>query len=72
MSRIGKQPIAVPSGVDVTIVDGTVRVKGSKGELFIDVVGELEIVREGDEVVVSRANDERRNRSLHGLTRTHP
>ena len=70
MSRIGKQPIAVPSGVDVTIVDGTVRVKGSKGELFIDVVGELEIVREGDEVVVSRANDERRNRSLHGLTRT--
>ena len=70
MSRIGKQPIAVPNGVDVTIADGTVRVKGSKGELSIDVVGELDIVREGDEVVVSRANDERRNRSLHGLTRT--
>ena len=70
MSRIGKQPIAVPSGVDVTIADGTVRVKGSKGELTINVVGELEIVCEGDEVVVSRANDERRNRSLHGLTRT--
>ena len=70
MSRIGKQPIAVPSGVDVTIADANVRVKGPKGELTFDIVGEIVIAREGDDLVVTRANDERRNRSLHGLTRT--
>jgi large subunit ribosomal protein L6 len=70
MSRVGKQPITVPSGVDVTIADASVRVKGPKGELAIDVVGELTVARDGDAIVVSRANDERRNRALHGLTRT--
>jgi large subunit ribosomal protein L6 len=70
MSRVGKQPIAVPSGVDVTIADTSVRVKGPKGELAIDVVGEVTVARDGDDIVVTRANDERRNRALHGLTRT--
>ncbi len=70
MSRIGKQPIAVPSGVDVTIADGSVLVKGPKGQLSIDLVGDLSITRDGDELNVSRLNDERKNRSLHGLTRT--
>ena len=70
MSRVGKQPITVPSGVDVTIADTSVRVKGPKGELAIDVVGDVTVAREGDEIVVTRANDERRNRALHGLTRT--
>src|SRR3954453_12225031 len=70
MSRVGKQPITVPSGVDVTIADSSVRVKGPKGELAIDVVGDVTVAREGDEIVVTRANDERRNRALHGLTRT--
>jgi large subunit ribosomal protein L6 len=70
MSRIGKQPITIPSGVDVTIADGTVLVKGPKGELTTTVVGEVEVAREGDTLVVTRANDERRNRALHGLTRT--
>jgi len=70
MSRIGKQPIAVPSGVDVTIADASVRVKGPKGELAIDVVGDVTVARDGDAIVVTRANDERRNRALHGLTRT--
>jgi large subunit ribosomal protein L6 len=70
MSRIGKQPITVPGGVDLTVADGSVRVKGPKGELSIDIVGEISVERDGDTVVVSRANDERRNRSLHGLTRT--
>ncbi|HEY3834522.1 MAG TPA: 50S ribosomal protein L6 [Acidimicrobiia bacterium] len=70
MSRVGKQPIAVPSGVDVTIADASVRVKGPKGELAIDVVGEVTVAREGDDIVITRANDERRNRALHGLTRS--
>ena len=60
----------MPSGVDVTIADTSVRVKGPKGELAIDVVGEVTVARDGDAIVVTRANDERRNRALHGLTRT--
>lgn len=70
MSRIGKQPIAVPSGVEVTLDGAAVNVKGPRGQLRYDLVGELSIVREGDDLVVSRANDDRKNRSLHGLTRT--
>ena len=70
MSRIGKQPIAVPSGVEVTLDGGAVKVKGPKGQLQYDLVGELSIEREGDDLLVSRANDDRKNRSLHGLTRT--
>jgi large subunit ribosomal protein L6 len=70
MSRVGKQPITVPSGVDVTIANTSVRVKGPKGELAIDVVGDVSVARDGDDIVVTRANDERRNRALHGLTRT--
>ena len=70
MSRIGKQPISIPSGVDVTIGDGAVLVKGPKGELRTEIVGDIEVTRDGDTIVVARANDERRNRSLHGLTRS--
>ena len=70
MSRIGKQPIDIPGGVNVTVSEGTVLVKGPKGELSVPIVGEIEVVAEGDTVVVTRANDERRNRALHGLTRT--
>ncbi len=70
MSRIGKEPIAVPSGVDVTLDGGAVKVKGPKGQLQYDIVGELSIVRDGDSLVVARDNDDRKNRSLHGLTRT--
>jgi large subunit ribosomal protein L6 len=70
MSRIGKQPIQIPGGVNVTVSEGTVLVKGPKGELTVPIVGEIEVVAEGDTIVVTRANDERRNRALHGLTRT--
>lgn len=70
MSRIGKQPIEVPSGVDVSINGSSVRVKGPKGELSFEIVGELTVSQEGNELNVARANDERKNRSLHGLTRT--
>jgi large subunit ribosomal protein L6 len=69
MSRVGKQPIAVPSGVDVDIQPGRVAVKGPKGALEIETPVEITITREGDELVVTRPDDQRRNRALHGLTR---
>jgi large subunit ribosomal protein L6 len=70
MSRIGKQPISVPSSVDVSIAGGCVTARGPLGELSLELVGEVSVVREGDELIVSRTNDERRNRALHGLQRT--
>ena len=70
MSRIGKQPIPVPSGVDVTIEGSTVTVKGPKGTLTQTFDSVIEIALEDGVVYVRRPNDERRQRSLHGLTRT--
>ena len=70
MSRIGKQPIPVPSGVDVSIDDHHVVVKGPKGTLEHDVPETITVAREGDDLLVTRPDDERENRSLHGLTRT--
>ena len=71
MSRIGRLPVSVPSGVDVTIDGRAVTVKGPKGQLQ-HVVAEPITVAKSDEgsVEVSRPNDERQSRSLHGLTRT--
>ncbi len=71
MSRIGKLPIPVPSGVDVSIDESLVTVKGPKGALSHSVAAPIEIAR-GDDgtVLVSRPDDERVSRSLHGLTRT--
>jgi len=70
MSRIGKQPITVPSGVEVTLDGNHVTVKGPKGTLEHDVPESITISREGDDLVVTRPDDERENRSLHGLTRS--
>jgi len=70
VSRIGKQPIPVPSGVDVTIEGSTVTVKGPKGTLTQTFDSVIEIALEDGVVYVRRPNDERRQRSLHGLTRT--
>ena len=71
MSRIGRMPITVPAGVTVTIADGNVvTVKGPKGELTRALRTEMTIKLEGDTITVSRPNDEKLNRSLHGLTRT--
>ncbi|MBM3675045.1 MAG: 50S ribosomal protein L6 [Actinobacteria bacterium] len=70
MSRIGKKPIAVPSGVDVTIDGSNVSVKGPKGTLALVAPSDITITREGDELVVTRPDDERRHRALHGLTRS--
>jgi large subunit ribosomal protein L6 len=69
MSRIGKSPVPVPAGVDVTIRDRTVTVKGPKGELSDELPGLIGARLEGDEVVLTRPDDERQNRSLHGLAR---
>jgi len=70
MSRIGKMPITVPNGVDVTINGRHVEVKGPKGTLKYDAPESITISREGDELIVTRPDDERENRSLHGLTRS--
>ena len=70
MSRIGKQPIPVPSGVDVKIDGSTVTVKGPKGELTQTFTDVLTIELQDGELVVTRPDDSRTARSLHGLTRT--
>ena len=70
MSRIGKAPITVPSGVDVTIVGSHVTVKGPKGTLSRTIPGEIVVRKEESTILVERPNDERQNRSLHGLSRT--
>ena len=71
MSRIGRQPIAVPAGVTVTIAEGNVvTVKGPLGELTRAFNENITIAKEGDNLVVTRPNDEKENRALHGLSRT--
>jgi large subunit ribosomal protein L6 len=71
MSRIGKLPVTVPSGVDVTVEASTVTVKGPKGTLSHNVAAPITITRSEDGALeVKRPNDERESRSLHGLTRT--
>ena len=70
MSRIGRKPIPIPSGVEVTL-DGThVVVKGPKGTLERDLVPDISFTREGDELIATRPSDERQHRALHGLTRS--
>jgi large subunit ribosomal protein L6 len=71
MSRIGKQPVPVPSGVDVTIDGQNLSVKGPKGALSLAVAEPISVTRDDDgAILVARPNDERQNRSLHGLSRT--
>lgn len=70
MSRIGKMPIPVPSGVEVTIDGRHVTVKGPRGTLEHDAPETITIARDGDDLIVTRPDDERDNRALHGLTRS--
>ncbi len=70
MSRIGKQPIPVPAGVEVSIVDNTITVKGAQGELSYTFNDMMTVVVEEQEIVVSRPDDSREAKSFHGLTRT--
>jgi large subunit ribosomal protein L6 len=70
MSRIGRLPIDIPAGVTVTIDGQAVAVKGPKGELALVIAAPIEAKVEENQVLVSRPDDERTSRSLHGLTRT--
>ena len=70
MSRIGKMPVVIPAGVEVTIAENNlVTVKGPKGTLTQQLEPSMTIRQEGAELLVSRPNDEKENRALHGLTR---
>jgi len=70
MSRIGKLPIVIPAGVDVSIDGNTITVKGPKGELSRTVHANMQVEKDGNTITVTRPNDNKLNRSLHGLTRT--
>ncbi|MPM56244.1 50S ribosomal protein L6 [bioreactor metagenome] len=70
MSRIGRKPIVIPAGVEVTLVGNDVTVKGPKGTLHSAFHPLMKIEKQGEEIIVTRPNDEKEARSLHGLTRT--
>lgn len=70
MSRIGRKPIAIPAGVDVKIEDGIVTVKGAKGALTQKIHPNMSVSIEDGMVHVTRPDDEKENRALHGLTRS--
>ena len=70
MSRIGKQPISVPSGVTASVEGNVFKAKGPRGELTVPFNRELSVKQDGDQIVVERPSDRQDHRSLHGLTRT--
>lgn len=69
MSRVGKSPITVPTGVSVTIADDAITVSGSKGTLSQFTIPEITVAQEGEQIIVTRANDEPKIRAKHGLMR---
>ena len=69
MSRIGKLPVALPQGVSVNVDNNVVTVKGPKGTLTQEMSKDLDIKIENDSIIVTRPNDEKMERALHGLTR---
>src|SRR5438105_15846836 len=70
MSQIGRQPIAVPSGVTVSIEPGSVRVNGPKGELAERIPRDMRVTQDGEQLLVTRPTDRGEHRALHGLTRS--
>ena len=70
MSRIGRSPIAIPSGVEITIAGQNVAVKGPKGSLSLDLRAPITVKKEAEQILVTRPDDSREARSLHGLSRT--
>ena len=70
MSRIGRMPITVPEGVDVKLDGNTITVKGKNGTLTRDIHPAMTVAVEGNTITVTRPNDEKQNRALHGLSRT--
>lgn len=69
MSRIGKKPIDLPQGVDIKIDAGIITIQGPKGTLSQPIPGEIEIKQEEGSLIVTRPNDQKKNRAFHGLTR---
>jgi large subunit ribosomal protein L6 len=69
MSRIGRRPVPILKGVKVEQANGTLKVKGPKGELMLDVHRDLKVVVDPEEVRVERSTDEKKDKALHGLTR---
>ena len=70
MSRVGRSPISVPSGVEVTITGRSIAVKGPKGQLDMDVPGDITVRQDGGELLVERPDDQRQTRAMHGLVRS--
>lgn len=70
MSRIGKKPVEIPSGVDVKLLDNVIKIKGPKGELQWSFPEGTTVSVKDKEIVVERADDQKKNRALHGLTRS--
>lgn len=70
MSRIGKLPVEIPSGVEVKVENNVVTAKGPKGTETVEIRHEIEVKVEGNQVILTRKNDDRKSRSLHGLSRT--
>ncbi|MEQ8651548.1 MAG: 50S ribosomal protein L6 [Kiloniellales bacterium] len=70
MSRVGSNPVAVPSGVDIAIADGRISVKGKLGQFEYSLPDEVEVSREGDEIKVSPVNESAKARALWGTTRS--
>ena len=70
MSRIGRKPINIPAGVDVKVDGNVVTVKGPKGSLTKEFHPNMHIAVEGNEILVTRPDDTKQNKSLHGLTRS--
>jgi large subunit ribosomal protein L6 len=71
MSRIGKKPVAIPAGVSITVGASEVTVKGPKGTLSLAVPAACKVTQENSELTVTRANDEKSSRAVHGTTRAH-
>lgn len=69
MSRIGRKPINIPAGVEVNLADGVITVKGPKGTLTQNIHKNMKVEVKDNEITVSRPNDDKENRALHGLTR---
>ncbi|MGL4805546.1 MAG: 50S ribosomal protein L6, partial [Bacteroidales bacterium] len=70
MSRIGKLPISIPAGVNVEFKDGIVAVKGPKGTLSQDILGDIAVEIEEGQVIITRPNEEKQTKALHGLYRS--
>lgn len=70
MSRVGKNPIQIPKGVEATLEDNIVKIKGPVGNLSQKIHRDIKVAKAGDQIIVTRPSNQRHHRALHGLTRT--